>query len=140
MIKKPKHKSVRKLKKECRDLLSKLVRLRDCMRTTGTKEHCHCISCGTQKPYSEMQAGHFIDARYSMTLFNLMNVNAQCSRCNIYLDGNKIWYRRALVKRYGEDAIIEMEDSSTETKKFSVPELEALKEDFNKQIKELEGL
>jgi len=138
MIKKPKHKSVRKLKGECRVLLSRYVRLRDCKRTTGTLEYCKCISCMRMIDYKTAQAGHLVDARHASTLFDLMNVNAQCPRCNIFLDGNILMYRKALVALHGEDAVNALEDRATEEKHFTVPELEKKKEDLKQKIKELE--
>ncbi|MGA2669977.1 MAG: recombination protein NinG [Dehalococcoidia bacterium] len=134
-----KTKSIGKLKKECLLLLSKYVRLRDCLRTTGTLTHCKCISCMRLIDYKTAQAGHLVDRRHSATLFNLVNVNAQCPRCNIFLDGNILQYRRALIALYGEEAVNELEDMATEIKHFTVDELLNLKEEFTQKIKELES-
>jgi len=136
-VPKPKHKSVKKLKKECRELLSRYVRLRDCLRTTGTLTYCKCISCMKVIDYKTAQAGHLVDCRHSATLFDLLNVNAQCPRCNIWLDGNILQYRRALVALHGEDVVNDLEDRATATKQFTIPELEGLKETYKEKIKEL---
>jgi len=87
--------------------------------------------------YKTAQAGHLVDCRHSATLFNLMNVNAQCPRCNVFLDGNILQYRRALIALYSEEEVNELEDKATEIKQFTIPELEELKVDFTQKIKEL---
>ena len=87
--------------------------------------------------YKTAQAGHLVDARHNSTLFNLMNVNAQCPRCNVFLDGNILQYRRALIALYSEEEVNALEDMATEEKRFTIPELEELKADFTKKIKEL---
>ena len=135
-VPKPKHKSVKKLKKECRELLSRYVRLRDCLRTTGTLAYCKCISCMKVIDYKTAQAGHFVDCRHNSTLFNLMNVNAQCPRCNVYLDGNILQYRRALIALYSEEEVNELEDMAIEEKRFTILELEELKVNLKEKIKE----
>ena len=57
-----------------------------------------CISCGERVT----QAGHYRSAGHHPHLrFNEQNVNGQCTRCNLFLRGNLIDYRKGLVKKIG---------------------------------------
>jgi len=136
-IKKPKHKSVAKLKKEALEVFSQYIRLRDSLRTTGDLNYCKCITCTILKSPKELHAGHFIDRRHSPTLFDETNVHAQCPRCNVYLDGNILEYRRQIIKLYGEGYDIKLEEKAMGTKKFTIAELEEMKETYKEKIKEL---
>jgi len=138
MIKKPKYKSVRKLKKECWVLFSKLRRMEDCQRTTGTLDYGNCITCSKLVRRTEADAGHFIKRNFAATFFDPRNVHLQCKRCNKYGDGETLKYRRAIIALYGEGVDVELEDKATEEKHFTVPELEELKANLKVKIKELE--
>lgn len=136
MIKKPKHKSVAKLKKETWAIFSVYIRMRDCLRTRGVLTDGNCISCGALRPVKQCDAGHFISRWYGSTLFDERNVHLQCKRCNNM--GEKLKYRRAIIKLYGEGIDVELEDKATEIKNFTILELEELKRYYIEKIKELE--
>jgi len=138
MLKKPKHKSVRKLKKECWDLFSKYIRLRDCLRTTGCASFGLCITCGKRYHFKLLQAGHFIPGRHNNNLFSEEGTHAQCYNCNINLRGNTLEYRRQIIRLYGEGYDVELERQNEENRHFTVSELEELKANFQQKIKELE--
>ena len=125
-------------KKRAWRLFSKYIRLRDALKTTGDINFCKCFTCGRIEPIKNMDAGHFVSRRFNSTLFDERNVNAQCARCNVFLSGNQLEYRRQLIKRYGEGIDIEIEDKATETKKYTIPELEELIVELKKKIKALE--
>lgn len=137
-IKKPKRKSISKLKKEVNDMVSKYVRLRDCLRTTGTLDYCNCITCSRLLHRKEAQAGHFVDRRYNATLFDETNIHAQCAQCNIYRGGEVLKYRREIVRLYGEGYDVWLEDKAMGIKKFTVAELEEKKRYYTEKVKELE--
>lgn len=136
---KPKHKSVRKLKAEVRVIFGRYIRMRDSLKTTGTLDYCKCITCSRLIPYKESQAGHFVDCRYNATLFDERNVNAQCARCNVYLGGEILKYRRVIIELHGEGVDIELEDKALEIKRYTVVELEAMRAEYQEKIKELQG-
>ena len=136
MIKKPKHISIPKLKEKVWHIFSKYIRMRDCLRTTGTLEHGKCISCGDLRPINRCDAGHLISRWYGSTLFDERNVHLQCKRCNQM--GETLRYRRAIIKLYGEGVDIELEDKATEIKNFTVEELEGLRKYYTEKIRELE--
>lgn len=68
-----------------------------------------CISCGSEVT----EAGHyFSQGHHSALRFNEMNTNGQCVRCNRFLHGNLINYRKGLVARYGEEKVLMLENSA----------------------------
>ena len=84
-------KSVKELKKIAQRHVNEYIRLRDAGEP--------CISCGN---YRTLQAGHFIAAGSCDGLrFDLDNVNGQCKKCNYFLSGNQLEYRKNLLKKIG---------------------------------------
>ena len=91
-----------KLKKKAQDTFNAWIRHRD--KDKG------CISCPSPKVE---HASHYYSAgHYSALRFNEMNVNGSCMRCNTFLHGNVHGYRVGLIKRYGEDMVKQLENSS----------------------------
>ena len=85
-----------------------------------------CISCSTGKVE---QAGHYhSQGHHSALRFDELNTNGQCKRCNMFLHGNLIKYRQGLVDRYGEQRVIELEESANRNrlKKWTREELEQI--------------
>ncbi len=86
-----------------------------------------CISCNGQVEH----AGHyFSQGHHKAYCFNEMNTNGQCLRCNNFLHGNLINYRKGLVHRYGEEKVLMLENAADlrKVKKWSDFELMALRE------------
>lgn len=83
------------------------IRLRD-----SEDGYFKCISCGVTKSIDTCNAGHYIAAPCSATRYDEINVNGQCVACNCYNHGALIGYREGLVKKYGEDAVKDLEDRS----------------------------
>jgi len=82
-----------------------------------------CISCGSQVT----EAGHYLSAGHNTGLrFNEVNVNGQCTRCNCFMHGNLIKYRQGLVKKYGEQRVLMLENCGHTVKRWSRFELEAI--------------
>ena len=133
-----KHKSISKLKDTVWPIFSEYIRKRDCLRTTGTLEWGRCITCGLPFKYSALQAGHFIPGRHNSILFEETCTHAQCYRCNVPMGGEPLKYRREIIRLYGEDYDLKLEEQAMETKKFTRDELIELKEQFQAKIKELE--
>lgn len=104
-----------RLLKKAQDVFNAFIRNRD--RDKG------CISCGGEV----QQAGHyFSQGHHSSLRFNEMNVHGQCIKCNCYLHGNLINYRKGLIRRYGEIAVNKLEESAelNRVKKYGRLELE----------------
>ena len=126
------------LKKQCWILFSRYIRLRDCLKTTGTTTHGKCYTCANIVELRHGQAGHFVAGRHNANLFSERGCHLQDAQCNIYLHGNTLEYRRQIVLEYGEGADLELEKEAAVTKKFTIQELEDLIEHYKAEIKRLE--
>lgn len=110
---------LKKIKKKAWDSFSKYIRLRDCLKTTGTKEEGVCITCGRRFPFKSLQAGHFISSRCNSVLFEEDLVNAQCSGCNLFLNGNYVMYTIIMIKEHGVNWVEEKQKLKYQTKKYT---------------------
>lgn len=82
-VKKKRTKSPNKINKELAwKWFSKYIRLRDCLKTTGTKDMGVCYTCDKTIPFKESQAGHCIGGRRNFVLLDEDLVNLQCVMCN----------------------------------------------------------
>lgn len=132
-----KNQTVKSLKAKLKPVFSRYIRLRDCLRTTQSSEWGECISCGETKPFSQLDAGHFIP-KHNANLFSEIGVNAQCRKCNRFQSGKQLEYRRAIVELYGEGADERLEEEARQIKKFTIGELEELLKYYTQRIKEME--
>lgn len=104
-----------KLKKKAQEVFNKWIRNRD--------KDCGCISCGGSVDH----AGHYFSSgHHSILTFDEMNVNGQDIRCNMFLHGNLIEYRKGLVRKYGVEKVEELENMEKRIKKWSRSELEEI--------------
>jgi len=107
------------------------IRLRD--------KYENCISCdGNEKDLWD--GGHYFKAEiFSGLIFDERNVNKQCRRCNRFMNGNELQYRKGLLKRYGNEFVeqLESEADSKRNYKFTKAELIAKKIQYDILIKEL---
>ena len=104
-----------------------------------------CISCG--KKNMDWCCGHFKSRGAQGNLrYDKKNTYLQCNRyCNMALSGNIAGnkttrgYAAGLFVRFGEASkdIIDYCESSTAVKKWTGEELQEMRKQFNKQIKEL---
>ena len=100
--------SVTKAKRKAWIAFSKFVRLRDCLKTTGTVDFGRCYTCGNEYPFKNLQAGHFIPGRRNQYLLNEVQVHSQCYRCNVGLHGNWPVYLEMMNNNYGKKAVEQM--------------------------------
>ena len=66
---------------------SRLIRTRDCIRTSGNPYEGDCCTCGKRFEFKRLQAGHYFHGRVNATLFDERNVHAQCDACNRWKQG-----------------------------------------------------
>lgn len=97
-----KKKTTAKLKKELWAVFTKFIKTRD---------KYICFTCGKYDEKYGMGGGHYkpkgaCGADY---YFSEINVNAQCTYCNLTLQGNQVIYRQRLVQKYGEEAVLDIE-------------------------------
>ena len=134
-----KRRSVSSAKAACWKVFSRYIRLRDCLRTTGSLEYGECLTCNETLEFNQLQAGHFIPGRHNANLFSERGVHSQCRACNILRHGEPLEYRRQVIILYGEGADLELEAEAKETKKFTVQELDDLRKHYEEKVVELEG-
>ena len=89
------------LKKALWDIFSKYIRLRD----KGI-----CFTCGAEKHWKELQAGHFV---HGVLDYDEMNINAQCVKCNLYNSGNGVEYTLRLIRKYGLEKVEDLKARAT---------------------------
>lgn len=95
-----------------------------------------CISCGHTDHGQKFDAGHYITrgSRPNLALEEL-NLARQCHWCNVHLSGNQILFRKGLVERIGL-AAVEALEADTTPRKYSIEQLQAMKADYLKRIRE----
>lgn len=100
----------------------------DICRETALANGEGCISCGTHKAFA-WHAGHYrTTAAAGHLRFTRININLQCDVCNTHKSGNIEAYRAALVEKYGEAAVQELENDNT-PHRWTVEELKTIRLD-----------
>lgn len=115
-------------------LVSRFCRIRD-FRKYGT-----CISCGKKVEWwQDLQGGHYAPAAGCgvSLLFDPMNVNGECPRCNGTDEGHLIGYRRNLVVRYGVREVENIEARYLHHQKNPGEEKEWPQDVYHRYIEEL---
>ena len=121
-------------------LCSRYVRLRDCLRTTGTKNWGRCATCGKLLNFSKLQAGHFTSGRADAVLFEENGIRAQCYRCNIERSGEWPTYYRIMQSEFGQEEIERLISLSLSDVKLTDVQLRDLYLKYKHGIKEFEDL
>jgi len=68
-----------------------------------------CISCGTWAA-NEWHASHFKSAgEFKATRYNEDNVHKSCKKCNYFLNGNLLEYRKYLINKIGIERVEKIE-------------------------------
>jgi rubredoxin len=83
---------------------SRMIRARD-----EIGGYFRCPTCGRTLPIDQADAGHYISRVRKATMFDEMNVHAQCRHCNRFQEGNHFIYRQWLVEKYGAERVEAME-------------------------------
>lgn len=94
-----------KAKEKAWNIFSQYIRLRDAIKTTGTKTHCKCCTCNKIYPafgIGCLQAGHYIPGRRESNLFDEIGCHGQCYNCNHTLKGNWVPYQKFIIEKYGQ--------------------------------------
>lgn len=95
-----------------------------------------CISC---KGPVEHAGHYFSQGNHSRVRFDEININGQCARCNTHLHGNLIEYRRGLVRKYGEAAVLVLEGTAKGAKKWDRVQLIAITDHYTTLTKTLKA-
>lgn len=126
-----------KLLKKVQDVFNRYVRTRAAVATGGWVA---CCSCGQVHDWKELDAGHYIHG-CSALRYDERNVHPQCTACNRFRHGNATGYAAYLVKRYGPDIILYLDEIKRQNKeapkRWRRPELRELLETYTQKLKEL---
>lgn len=114
-------------------IFSKYIRLRD----ADSDGICRCITCGTHKHWTELDNGHFVKRQNMSLRFSEINCNAQCRKCNWSEQGADDKYKEAIIKKYGQKQYDLLMYHKSQTKKWSLFELEYLIKEYQQKVNEL---
>lgn len=99
-------------KKRLWKLVSEYVRRKD----ADKNGYVRCISCGVKKHWKDIDAGHYIPkSRGNCIYWEIKNIHPQCTSCNRFRHGNLNLYALALIKKYGQQILQELEWKSRQT-------------------------
>ena len=106
-------------------------------------KHQPCISCGAPLQLAAVgggfDCGHYRSVGSAPHLrFNNHNAHGQCKKCNRYLSGNAIEYRRGLIERYGQDYVDILEADQC-VRKYTVEGLQAIAKQYKALTKQLKN-
>jgi len=113
--------------KEAQVAFNSYIRVRD--------KNKQCISCGCL-PGDTVQGGKFDAGHYrsrgsaSHLRYHLFNCHSQCVKCNRYLSGNVVEYRKGLIARIGAERVEQIEMGNN-PRKFTIDYLKRVKKIFN---------
>jgi 5-methylcytosine-specific restriction endonuclease McrA len=119
----------KKAKDKLWSTFSQYIRIRDKGR---------CFTCGVRKDWKLMQAGHFVRAAQGgETWLDEVNVNAQCSGCNMFKQGEIAIYAARLEEKYGHGIIQELEKKKNTMKQWRIPEMQRMTQFYKEKIEQL---
>lgn len=127
---KQKMKTLSDFEAEAKKEFQKWIRKRDLGQT--------CISCGAFLKPNGTHASHFFAAGiYSGLIFNEDNCHSSCEKCNVFLHGNLLEYRKGLIARYGLEYLNRLESLANEKKnyKYTREELVEIKNKYKQKNK-----
>lgn len=122
------------LKRKLWKLFSEYIRRRD------ADEHgtVSCISCGAIMEWKISNAGHFHPKSLGLQVYFVeKNVHNQCPYCNLVLQGNQLKYSQALIKRYGDGVIEELENIKNTPVKWTRVDYEEKISYYKKKLSDL---
>jgi|SRR3990167_686009 len=91
-----------------------------------------CFTCGRKATGSGMHAGHFVPRSHSNTLFDEINVHAQCAKCNLWAGGEPHIYALRLINKYGKGEFERLVKRGRMLKQWTPKELEELIDVYQK--------
>lgn len=110
----------------------------DICRETELAQGLGCISCGTKTAFA-WHAGHYrTTAAAGHLRFTRINIHLQCDVCNTHKSGNIEAYRAALVEKYGEASVQELENDNT-PHRWTVEELKAIRSEAQADLRTLKN-
>ena len=85
--------------------LSRLIRVKRCLETTGFPFIGVCVTCNKKFHIAALQAGHCFAGRQNVKLLCTKFIDCQCVICNETFHGREKRYKRIIRERYGDDYV-----------------------------------
>lgn len=85
--------------------LSRLIRVKRCLETTGFPFVGVCVTCGKRFHIAALQAGHCFAGRKNVALLCTKFIDCQCVICNETHHGRAKRYERIIRERYGDNFV-----------------------------------
>lgn len=130
---KPKPINRSKLVKELDSIFSVYIRMSKSNNGIGT-----CVTCGSKKPWREMQNGHFYSRGRYPTRWDVDNCHIQDAACNVFLKGNYINYTKYMIDTYGREFVDQLEVKSRTLLKIKNKELQEMISFYRGEVKKLQ--
>ena len=118
------------LKRKCWTLMSEIVRRQD----ADWRGYVACYTCGKQRHWKEMHAGHF---KHNKLDFDERNLKPQCPGCNTYRGGRLDVYAINLVKDYGMDWVEQLVIDAAQEKVYTVNDYEEIYARLEQKVHEV---
>lgn len=97
-----------------------------------------CVTCGTAKLFSEIDAGHFIPKSKGLSIYFVEeNIHPQCPNCNRFLEGNTAPYYQYMEEMYGKSKINELIALSNTIVKLTTNDLLDLEKEYKELLSNL---
>lgn len=96
-----------------------------------------CFTCGVERHWKQMHAGHFQTRAKYATRFDPMNVKPQCVRCNIFNHGEQYLFAQNLDKQYGNGTAERIKRASEATTRATEGDYQDLIEKYKEIVKRL---
>ena len=116
--------------RELDSMFSEIVRRRE----ADSNGYVPCITCGKRHHWKDLDCGHYIGRRHTLTRYDDRNCHPQCISCNRFNYGEEELYRNKLIEMYGIEAVEELERCKNKSYKFDKVEKEQLKEKFKQEL------
>jgi len=114
------------------------IKIRDAIKTTQTLHKCRCFTCGKVLDLiKDTHAGHFLPGRTGAILFDFVQVNGQCFRCNRILHGNWPVYEKKMIELYGYERVEAMKIQRTTILKWKAWEYREMRDKCIRLLVEL---
>jgi hypothetical protein len=116
---------------------SEYIRLRDCLKTTGTPNEGICITCGNRIPFKGSNAGHFISSRCNSVLFEEDLTFLQCYHCNVGLMGNYVPFTLKMIELHSKKWVEEKQQLKHQTLKRNSIDYMEIEAKYKQKFKDL---
>ena len=130
---KPEKQTPTALKRKCWKLMSEYIR----RKHSDDNGDCRCFTCGSQKHWTEIQAGHGIGGRGNFILFLEEVIKPQCAYCNVLLNGRYEVFAPKLIDLYTREQYEEWEREARKPFKRSKSDYVALVYELQGYLEEL---